>query len=207
MAPKKYPSVLLWVDIETTGITDTGDYDPIEILEIAVVATDFDLVPYFGYEGIVQMNDAIKAQLGRPENKAALDMHLESGLLKASKESTDTLQIIESEIVGMLTSKTTQERGEVSLAGSGVTAFDHPLIKKKLPKLNEWLTYYSFDIGSVRRAARILSGGRDVVSPTRESFQEGVKAHRALADVKAHIKEANEFKKLFRWIVEEQTKA
>jgi hypothetical protein len=58
----------------------------------------------------------------------------------------------------------------------------------------------------VRRAAKILSGGRDVVTPTEESFKEGVKVHRALSDTKAHIKEAQQFQKLFHWVIEEQTK-
>jgi oligoribonuclease (3'-5' exoribonuclease) len=199
-----YPSVLLWLDFETTALPPEGtnDYSDVHILEVAVIATDFDLKPYFGYHGVVQMNDEMKASLGR--NPAVVEMHLKNGLLKESKESTDSLRMIESEIVGMLQNKTTQNKREFIIAGSGVAAFDHPLIKEKMPELASWLTYYPADIGVVRRMSKMLSGGKDVVTPVEESFADGVKAHRSLPDVKADIKLAGLFKDLFHWVLDEQ---
>jgi oligoribonuclease (3'-5' exoribonuclease) len=202
-----YPSVLLWLDMETTALPPKGtnDFSDVYVMEISVIATDFDLKPYFGYEGVVGMTDEMKASLGR--NPEVVQIHLKNGLLKASKESTDTLRVIESEIVGMLQNKTSQNKGEFIIAGSGVAAFDHPLIKEKMPELASWLTYYPADIGVVRRLSKILSGGRDVITPVQESFAEGVKAHRSTPDVQADIKLAKEFQKLFHWVVDEQNKA
>lgn len=203
----KYPSALVWIDAETTGLPEGNDYSGVEILEIALIVTDFDLKPHFAYHGIVQMNDDIKTALRNPKNEWALRTHHENGLLKESKESEDTLAIIESEIIGLFKNKTTQDKGEFMIAGSGVAAYDQVLLKDKMPELASWFAYYPLDIGINRRTARILSGGKDLVSPVRESFQEGAKAHRALADVKAHFKEAIEWQKFYHWAAEQQEKS
>lgn len=196
-----FPSALVWLDLETTALADGNDYSGVEILEVAVIVTDFDLKPFFGYQGVVRMNDKIKASL--KNNPYVVKMHLENGLLKASKESTDTLAEIESEIVGMLKSKTTQEKGEFMLAGSGVAAYDFNLIKERMPELASWLVYYSLDIGVVRRASRILSGGAEIVGQVPTSGDEA--AHRALDDVKYYIKEARLYQKLFHEIAAAQS--
>lgn len=201
---KKYPSALFWIDVETTGLPDGNDFSGVEIIEVGVIVTDFNLKPYFGYQGVVQMNDKIKKALSN--NPDVVQMHLESGLLKDSKESTDSLEVIESEILNLLKTKSTQEKGEYLIAGSGVAAFDFPLLKEKLPELASWFSYAPFDIGIQRRVAYYLSNRRDVVSPTQESFKEGVKKHRAMDDVKAHLLEANEWRKFYNWAVEQQTK-
>lgn len=205
MPRKPYPSALFFVDVETTGLPVGNDWSNVSILEVGVIVTDFDLKPYFGYQGVVQMDDAIRTQL--KANPEVFKMHLDNGLLKDSKESTDTLQTIESEIVGMLKSKTTQDKGEFMIAGSGVATFDLQLIKDKMPELASWLAYFPFDIGVQRRTAKILSGGRDLVQPIKESFAGDVKKHRALDDIKAHLKEAIEWQKFYHWALDEQTKA
>jgi oligoribonuclease (3'-5' exoribonuclease) len=202
MTNRKYPSALFWIDIETTSLPEGNDWSGVEILEVGVIVTDFDLKPYFGYKGVIGMTDAIKAALAK--NPEVVQMHLKNGLLRESKESTDTLRMVESEIIGMLKSKTTQDKGEFMIAGSGVATFDFQLLKAKMPELASWLAYFPFDVGVLRRSANILSGGRDVVKKVEASFSN--KSHRAIDDVKAHLQEAMEFQKLFHWIIEEQTK-
>jgi oligoribonuclease len=195
----KYAQALCWIDLETTSL----DMDEGGILEIAVIVTDFDLKPYFGYSGVVAMNNDLKHSLSLAQNQVPLKMHLASGLLKESKDSEYTLAVIEAEIIEMLKTRTTFEKGEFMLAGSGVATFDMQWLKKHMPELHSWVAYYPFDIGVVRRAAKILSGGKDLINPVTESFGSN-KSHRALDDVKAHIKEAGEFKKFFRWAAEKQ---
>ena len=199
---RKYPSALAWIDIETTGLPKGNDFSEGESLEIAVIVTDFDLKPYFGYQGIVKMNDDIKRALGN--NPDVVKMHLDNGLLKDSKESSDTLREIEAEIIGMFKSRTTQEKGEFMIAGSGVAAYDFPLIKEKMPELASYFSYFSLDVGMVRRAFNIFSGGADLVPIISESFVEGNKKHRALEDIKAHLKEANQYRKFLRNLADQQ---
>lgn len=193
---RKYPSLLCWVDLETTGLPEGNDFSGVEILEVGVIVTDFDLKPYFGYQGVVGINETIKAALVK--NPDVVKMHLESGLLKDVKESVDSLQSIESEIIGMFKTKTSFDKGEFMIAGSGVAAYDFPLLKEKMPELASYFAYYSMDTGILRRSMRLLSGGKDLVPPTLASFKEGEKEHRALADVKAHLKEAFTFREFFQ---------
>lgn len=201
---KKYPQALVWIDVEATGLPDGNDFSNVHILEIAAILTDFDLKPFAGYEGVVQIDEQIKDALRNPRNKAALDMHLESGLLKDVKESTDTLEQIEAEIVNLLKTKTAFEKGEFMIAGSGVAAYDFPLLKEHMPELASWFTYAPFDIGVQRRVAYYLSERRDLVPLVDASFKEGEKKHRALADVKAHLAEAVQWKKFYAWAVTEK---
>ena len=121
-----------------------------------------------------------------------------------SKESSDTLREIEAEIIGMFKSRTTQEKGEFMIAGSGVAAYDFPLIKEKMPELASYFSYFSLDVGMVRRAFNIFSGGADLVPIISESFVEGNKKHRALEDIKAHLKEANQYRKFLRNLADQQ---
>lgn len=201
MTNRTYPSALFWVDLETTGLDAQND----PILEIGVIVTDFDLVPHFGYKGIVKLSDEHKTRLRLPQNEIPLRMHAENGLIKEAKESEDTLQVIESEIIGMLKNKTTQGKGEFMVAGSGIARFDMDVLKYQMPELFSWFAYFPFDVGVLRRSSRILAGNRDVVPPIRESFQEGQKAHRAYEDVKAHLAEGQEYRKFFRWAIDKQT--
>lgn len=204
-----YPSALLWLDLETANLppkSDPNNYKAVQIIEVAVIVTDFDLQPHFGYSGVVGMHDGIRDALKANADDYVLKMHLANGLLKESKESTDTLRIIESEIIGLLKSKTTQDKGEFVLAGSGVSTFDFQVIKAHMPELASWLAYYTFDTGTVRRVSKMANRGRDVFPVIPESFKDGEKAHRALPDVKAHIKEAAGMYKTFRWLLEQQVK-
>lgn len=202
MGNKPYPSALAWVDIESTGLPEGNDFSKVEILEIAVIVTDYDLKPHFGYVGVVGRNEDIDNAL-RSADPVVIEMHKTSGLLKDVRDGSDTLVQHEAEICGMFKTKTTQNKGEFVLAGSGVSHFDFPLIKAKMPEFASWLTYYCLDIGNTRRSAYILSGGRDVIPPVRESFQEGVKKHRALDDIKAHLKEAEAFREFYRRVTED----
>lgn len=197
----KYPSALFWMDAETTSLPVGNDFSKVHILEFAFIVTDFDLKPYFGYESQLGITPEAKTALG--ENPVVLQMHLDSGLLKACKESTDTIESVEQDIINMLKTKSTQEKGEYMIAGSGVAAFDLQLIKDKMPELASWFAYFPFDIGVVRRAGRVLSHNRDLIPPQTASFGKD-KAHRALADTKAHLEEAKQWQTFFNWAADKQ---
>lgn len=188
----KYGQALLWCDMETTGLNKRTS----EVLEVAVIVTDFDLQPITGYTEVVKMTQPGLEQLRA--NEFVRDMHLKSGLVKESRESQFTLQQVETQIVNLLQQETAFEPGEFVLAGSGVAQFDYQIIEQRMPTLCSWLTYYQLDTGNLRRSAKILSGGRDLVNPVAASYQDGVKAHRALDDVKAHLEEGRRYQEFFR---------
>lgn len=193
--PSKYPQRLFWCDFETDGLPDGNDFGVVNVLEAAVIVTDFALNPEAGYEEVIKMTRAGADRIMK--NDYVKRMHSESGLLQASaRESEFTLAEVEQNIIEVL-KETTLDKGDFMIAGSGVAAFDFPLIKQKMPELASWLAYFPMDIGVLRRTVKVLAG-KDLVAPVKESFEDGIKAHRALADVQAHIKEAESFRDYFR---------
>lgn len=190
----KYAQCLLWCDLETTTLPVGNDYSGVHVLEVAFILTDFDLEPYEGYQESIKMTRAAADSLRA--NDYTKKMHTENGLIKDCIASTVTLAEAEAEVIRMIEEKTTFEPGEIMLAGSGIAAFDRPVIKHWMPKLDRWLAYYPFDIGVDRRVTKILAG-KDVINIPNESYGD-TKAHRAWADVQAHLEEAKRKREWFR---------
>lgn len=196
-----YAQALFWTDFETTGLPNGNDFSGVHILEVAVVITNFDLQPITGYKEVIAMTktaaEAIQA------NDYVKKMHTDNGLIAASVAAARsgegrTTADVEGELLDLIRENTTFDKGEFMIAGSGVAAYDHPLIKAKMPRLAKFLAYYPFDIGVQRRTALILSGNRELVNPTPRSYQDGQKEHRAWDDVMAHIEEAKRWMEFYR---------
>lgn len=203
MSFQKAPSALAWIDMETTSLPDEDaereviDFSTVHVLEFAVILTDFDLNPFGGYKEVLKLtHEAADVLRG---NEYVRKMHTVNGLLKESinAPAENTLQYVEGEVIKLIKETTTFDQGEFIIAGSGVAAFDHPLIKVKMPKLSKYLVYYPFDIGVERRVSKILAQ-RDLINPVKASFEDGVKVHRAMDDVKAHLLEAERYRDWFR---------
>jgi oligoribonuclease len=185
---KPTTNALLWVDIESTGLDPVFD----SILEVGAILTDLDLVPISGYHEVIKP-DRMAIERLRGAHDVVLSMHKESGLIKDMRTATVSLAEAEAELVRMVTA-TAFDYNEISLAGSGVAHFDRRVITHQMKDLDKWLTYYSYDIGVFRRMATLFNHGQQVIPPVRESYMEGFKAHRAWADVSAHLAEAKKFK-------------
>jgi oligoribonuclease (3'-5' exoribonuclease) len=177
-----YPKHMCWVDLETTGL----DKDT-EILEIGVIITDMELTALAEYEAALELTGTAIHQL--KANDFVMKMHLESGLLKLCKYSTKRAADVQFEIIDKLIAAGASPQ-EVMIAGSGVAMFDFDIIKNQMPDLAEWLVYFPIDVGISRRIAHIATGGRNVFPKVEASFKEGVKAHRAMGDIEAHLEEA-----------------
>lgn len=190
---KVYPIGLLWLDFESDSLPDGNDFSNVNILEVGAVTTDFDLMKFKGY------HDVIKLEKKHVENvkksPEILEMHKKSGLLEDCAKSELTLEEMEDGLIQLLKDSTFVQ-GEAILAGSGVAAFDHPLIKEKMPRLAEWLPYYSIDIGILRRVTYYLSARRQFIPHVDKSRSN--KAHRGMDDILAHIEEAEHYKDWLR---------
>lgn len=193
----RYPRFLFWTDFETTTLPVGLDFSGVHVLEVAVIVTDLDLNKKVGYQSVVALTpEAAQSIRG---NQFVKDMHTKSGLLRECVEATRagtglSLAQVEQEILGCIGEFGGHD--DFIIAGSGVAAFDHPLIKVKMPTLATWLAYFPFDIGVMRRVSHILSG-KEIVSHTAMSYGEE-KAHRALADVEAHLEEATKYRTVLR---------
>lgn len=194
MANKTYPQRLAWIDIETDGLPDGNDFSVVNLLEFAMIVTDFDLQPEAGYEEVIKLTKAGADRI--KSNEYVKKMHGPNGLIKEAVASEFTLEQVEQNAIATL-KEMGLERGEFMIAGSGVAMFDFPLIKEKMPELAKWFAYFVVDVGVLRRTIHVFAG-KDLVAPVRESFEDGVKAHRARGDVEAHMKEASRFSEYFR---------
>jgi oligoribonuclease len=186
----KYPQALFWTDWETTGLDPTKD----QVLEVATIITDFDLNKISGYEEVLQLT---QAGLDRIKgNEVVKAMHLKSGLVADARKSTKTVAEVEQELIALIKETTTFEKGEFMMAGSGVGAFDLPWCRHHMPELASYFAYYPFDIGVYRRVSKILVG-KYITNPSNKSHGDE-KVHRAMADVEAHLEEAESFREVLR---------
>lgn len=178
---------ICWIDLETTGLR----LEDSKILEVGIALTD--------EEGEIQ---AEKSWLNPAPldglRVAALDpvvlaMHAASGLwADLQRQYQDPLRDpltlrpargldLNQEVAQWISLNTNWTTKRIPLAGSGVSHFDRQFIRRDLPDVDRKLTYWAYDVGVMRRMLRLIgfNSQTDEAQPT----------HRALDDVKAHIKE------------------
>lgn len=170
---------ILWCDLETTGTNENHD----DIIEAGFVITDARLNEIDHYQA-VYYTPILLSDL----KPAVQDMHVLNGLWAEVLDAKVNAPTGEQQILDWLRQHV--PAGDViPLGGSGVSHFDRRFIDINWPRLSKRLTYWSYDIGSVRRVARLAG-----VEPPMD---QGQKPHRALADVYLHIKETRWYLDLF----------
>jgi oligoribonuclease (3'-5' exoribonuclease) len=117
-------------------------------------------------------------------------MHEESGLwdeLENRERRKETLspRRFENVLLDRLYANGYYEHGSVGCGGSGVAHFDRYWLRHWMPDLEHLFTYWSYDIGAVRRF--VQAGGW----PT--SADAVVKAHRAVPDTQQALGQARAF--------------
>lgn len=183
MADRTEFTHLAWIDLETTGTDPVHD----EILEVGVAITDMALniietaqwttYPRAGGK-LLRMDDVV------------IDMHTKSGLLADVLKQRETPVFADTYVNMSLRELLNfySTDGKIPLAGSGVH-FDRQFIERWMPQVNELLTYWQHDVGTVRRALRLAG----VSSEERKEL-----THRALADVVDHIDEYSRYIEMFK---------
>lgn len=177
-------------DIETTGL----DVDNDVVLEVATILVDMDLNEISRFQAVLRASDEALGRLRL--NEYVLRMHQKSGLLADAMLSDQSLSEVESEWERFLYTKTVMLDSKIALAGSGVGHFDMQWIRKHFPDVSHRFVYYPYDIGDFRRITTWWNGGQSVIPPVEESFVDGIKVHRAMADAQAHYEE---FKRYRQW--------
>ncbi|MEJ7648157.1 MAG: exonuclease domain-containing protein [Nakamurella sp.] len=182
---KKY---LLWMDLESTGLSTSED----AIIEVAAVLTDTDLNELGQYESLVQLDAAGWERL--MANDFVRNMHESNGLLAALRDPATAASLPEvadvEQTLLALVETTGDPESSVLLAGSGVSHFDHELLKTRMPALASRLGYATIDVGVMRRAYLMWTGG-NLVSANDD------KTHRSMDDIQCHLAEARAFRELF----------
>lgn len=194
---KENPKHLLWLDLETTGLSPQTDH----ILEIAWVLTSFDF-PYLESKRAEFLIDA--PNLIRPETKAVSgtfvqslhsvvqEMHDRSGLWRNLTEASQagelsSLRKVEEVLLHLSEDWPLGKHGRTRLAGHS-THFDLGFIRVHMPEFARRLSHRVFDVSAISDYARSLGMPR----------LDHVEAHRAREDVMGAITHA---RRITRWML------
>ena len=136
--------VLLWVDCEMTGL----DVEKEELCEIAMVPTDFSLVPLdLGKDFIIRPSKSAIDNMG----DFVRSMHTKNGLLDLMEKALP-LEEVKGEILSYA-SKFISPGQKVYLAGNTIGS-DKKFIDKYLPELSAMLSYRTVDVSSIKELCR-----------------------------------------------------
>ena len=171
MARKKdEKSMLLWIDLEMTGLSPEED----RILEVAAIITDWDLEEKATYTGIVKVDEKIikSRMVGEfwEENKESYDA------LVAQNKDGKAAATIEKELLKFVDKNC--KKATVYLAGNSIHQ-DQKFIEREWPKLNKRLHYRQLDV-SAWKIYFENALGKKFLKPEN---------HRALDDIRGSIEE------------------
>jgi oligoribonuclease len=170
---------LVWIDCEMTGL----DLEVDELVEIAVVITDYDLNPVDGGLSIVIKPDASALESMGEFVRA---MHTESGLIE---EIPNGVSVAEAEYeVLEYVLKHVPEEQRAPLAGNTIGT-DRAFLSKYMPRLDAHLHYRNVDVSSIKELAKRWYPRAYFNSPAKNG------GHRALADILESIRELRYYRR------------
>ncbi|HSP53525.1 MAG TPA: oligoribonuclease [Cryobacterium sp.] len=164
---------LVWIDCEMTGL----DIDSDELVEIAVVITDYDLnIIDPGLDLIIKPNPASLENM----NDFVRNMHETSGLIT---EIPNGISVAEAEtLVLEYVLKFIPADQKAPLAGNSIGT-DRAFLTKYMPRLDDQLHYRNVDVSSIKELARRWYPRVYFNAPAKDG------GHRALADILESIRE------------------
>ncbi|KAA9110682.1 oligoribonuclease [Microbacterium rhizomatis] len=164
---------LVWIDCEMTGL----DLEVDELVEIAVVVTDFELrVLDPGFQIVIKPDDTALAHM----NEFVTQMHTTSGLID---EIPNGVSAAEAEFLALeYIQRFVPQEGKAPLAGNTIGT-DRMFLAKYMPRLDRWLHYRNVDVSSVKELSRRWYPRAYIHAPSKDG------GHRALADIRESIRE------------------
>lgn len=170
---------LVWIDCEMTGLDISVD----ELIEVAVVITDFDLnVLDEGITVVIKPDPAALANM----SDFVRNMHSESGLL-AELESGMSLSDAEFAVNEYIL-KHVPVQQQAPLAGNTIGT-DRTFLARYMPRVDAHLHYRNVDVSSIKELAKRWF--------PRVYFNAPPKAggHRAMADILESIRELEYYRR------------
>jgi len=164
---------LVWIDCEMTGL----DLEVDELVEIAVIVTDFELRALDPGFQIV-----IKPDASALENMSEFvtEMHRSSGLLD---EIPHGVSLADAEFQALeYIQRFAPVEGRAPLAGNTIGT-DRMFLAKYMPRLDRWLHYRNVDVSSIKELSRRWYPRAYIHAPAKDG------GHRALADIRESIRE------------------
>lgn len=170
---------LVWIDCEMTGL----DLEVDELVEIAVVITDYDLNPVDAGLDIVIKPDASALDSMSDFVRA---MHTESGLIDEIPEGV-SLAEAEYEVLEYVLKHVPDEQ-RAPLAGNSIGT-DRAFISRFMPRLDAHLHYRNVDVSSIKELAKRWYPRAYFNAPAKDG------GHRALADILESIRELQYYRR------------
>ena len=170
---------LVWIDCEMTGLDLAVD----ELVEIAIVVTDFELnVLDPGFQIVIKPDDSALANMG----EFVTEMHRSSGLLD---EIPNGVSLADAEFQALeYIQRFAPLEGKAPLAGNTIGT-DRMFLAKYLPRVDRWLHYRNVDVSSVKELSRRWYPRAYFNAPAKNG------GHRALADILESIRELAYYRK------------
>lgn len=164
---------LVWIDCEMTGLDLAVD----ELVEIAVVITDFELnVLDPGFQIVIKPDASALANMG----EFVTEMHRSSGLLD---EIPNGVSLADAEFQTLeYIQRFAPVEGKAPLAGNTIGT-DRMFLAKYMPRVDRWLHYRNVDVSSIKELSRRWYPRAYFQAPAKNG------GHRALADIRESIRE------------------
>lgn len=170
---------LVWIDCEMTGL----DLEVDELVEIAVVVTDYELNPVDeGFSIVIKPDASALEHMG----EFVRAMHTESGLIEEIPNGV-SLADAEYQVLEYVLQHVPDEQ-KAPLAGNSIGT-DRAFLAKFMPRLDAHLHYRNVDVSSIKELAKRWYPRAYFNAPAKHG------GHRALADILESILELRYYRK------------
>tara|TARA_R110000868_G_scaffold411756_1_gene709003 strand:- start:43471 stop:44094 length:624 start_codon:yes stop_codon:yes gene_type:complete len=171
--------LLVWIDCEMTGL----DVDVDELVEVAVVITDYDLnLVDPGFTIVIKPDQSALDNM----NEFVTNMHRESGLIEEIPNGV-TLADAEYQVLEYIL-KYVPDHQSAPLAGNTIGT-DRMFLAKYMPRVDSHLHYRNVDVSSIKELSRHWYPRVYFQSPAKNG------GHRALADILESIRELDYYRR------------
>jgi oligoribonuclease len=170
---------LVWIDCEMTGLDLTID----ELVEVAVVITDYDLIPLDpGFTIVIKPDQSALDTM----NDFVRNMHTESGLIN---EIPNGVSLADAEFAVLEYILKFVPAGQSAPLAGNTIGTDRAFINKFMPRVDAHLHYRSVDVSSIKELSRRWFPRVYFNAPAKNG------GHRALADILESIRELDYYRK------------
>lgn len=169
---------IVWIDCEMTGLNPDID----EIVEVAVIVTNYDLEPLDpGFQVVIKPSTAALEQM----NDFVTNMHTVSGLITELDNGVSIAEA-QTQILDYIQRFVAQPR--TAVVGGNSIGTDRTFINRYLPEVDAFLHYRSIDVSSIKELSRRWFPRAYFQSPEKNG------GHRALADIVESIRELDYYR-------------
>jgi oligoribonuclease len=170
---------LVWIDCEMTGLDLNSD----ELVEIAVVVTDFELnILDPGLDIVIKPDASALENMG----DFVRNMHTSSGLIEEIPHGVSVAEA-EYQVIEYLL-RFIPEDQRAPLAGNSIGT-DRAFLARYMPRLDKQLHYRNVDVSSIKELAHRWFPRAYFNAPAKDG------GHRALADILESIRELAYYRK------------